>query len=373
MRRMVIILAMLALAAPAGLRAQTQDDAIFIHHSSGQNWLDAGLHNALAAKTYIDERNDLTYGDDIAPDSGRRDSLAPTPGDQTDMRHWILWFNDYVRRVKTHGCANGTNRIILFKSCFPLSNISSDGTEPGDPFSADQTLANYKAIYRHPSGPGGAYTNSGYVYKPLEDIFAENPGILFIPVTAPPQCYSATTDEEGRRARRFNNWLKTEWATNYTARHPGLNNVAVYDWFDVLAYADNHSLHPNRLKGEYGGSSSDSHPNGRANATSIYFFATCPTNFLDHAWGLFNPESRHDLFKLQAVALTNSVWLRWPDPTMCGHTDTTVHVRCDTSHYPSNGTDGTAVYTGTNRVFAHTNLVQRQVYYYTIWPESETP
>jgi len=97
-----------------------------------------------------------------------------------------VWFNDYLRHVKAYGCATGTNRIILFKSCFPNSDIGSDGTEPGNPFSATQSLVNYKAVYRHPSGAGSMYTSNSYSYNPLEDIFAENPDILFIPVTAPP-------------------------------------------------------------------------------------------------------------------------------------------------------------------------------------------
>lgn len=269
----------------------TTDDLIFIHHSCGQNWLDNSLRNALLAKDYVDECNDIYYGTDLSPDSGRPDSLAPTPGDNTDMNHWILWFNDYLDGIKTQGCSDGINKIVMFKSCFPNSNIVSDGTEPGDPFSSDKTIANYKAVYRHPDGPGHTYTYNGYTYKSLEDIFAENPDTLFIPVTAPPRHYAptdATNDAEAHRARLFNNWLKNEWLTSYNLNHPGLNNVAVFDWFDVLAYADDYPSHPNRLKAEYGGESGDSHPNSAANSYSTQLFATNPDNFIDSAWNIFN-------------------------------------------------------------------------------------
>ena len=279
----------LLLAAAAGRAGD--DDLVFIHHSCGRNWLNNSLHTALLAKAYIDERNDIYYGTDIQPDSGRPDSLGGTPGDHTDMCHWIRWFNDYLEHVILHDCADGTNRIIMFKSCYPNSNIASDGTEPGDPFSSQRTLANYRAVYRHPDGPGGVYTNDGYIYHPLEDIFASHPDILFIPVTAPPRHYApsdATTDAEGHRARTFNNWLKNEWLAAYNSNHPGFHNVAVFDWFDVLAYPDSDPDHPNRLRAEYGGESGDSHPNSAANATSTWFFASGPTNFLDQAWESFH-------------------------------------------------------------------------------------
>ena len=157
MKWMIAVLAVFALLTTGGASVRARpgepphrrdaatDDLIFIHHSCGQNWLNDGLHDALLAKDYIDERNDITYGTDIPPDNGRPDSLAPTPGDKTDMNHWILWFNDYLNGVKAHGAEDGYNRIIMFKSCFPNSNITSDGAEPGDPFSSSKTLANYKA------------------------------------------------------------------------------------------------------------------------------------------------------------------------------------------------------------------------------------
>ena len=270
--------------------AATENDLVFIHHSCGAGWLSNSLHDALLAKDYIDERNDITYGTDVSPDAGRPDSLASTPGDQTNMNHWIRWFNDYLDGVKGHGAADGFNRIIMFKSCYPISNVYSDGTEPGDPFSSSQTTANYKAVYRHPSGSGSTYSDGGYTYKPLEDIFAENPDVLFIPVTAPPRHYApsdATDDDQAARARAFNNWLKNDWLDSYNTAHPGLNNVAVFDWFDVLAYPGDHSSHPNRLRAEYGGESGDSHPNSTANSESTAIFATNQDNFIDDAWCAF--------------------------------------------------------------------------------------
>jgi len=271
-----------------------EDDLVFIHHSCGSNWLSNSLHDALLAKNYIDERNDITYGTDVLPNSNRPDSLAPVPGDSTGMNHWILWFNDYLDEVISYDSDDGINKIIMFKSCYPASNIGSDGTEPGDPFSSSKTLVNYKAVYRHPNGPGNTYTHNSYSYKPLEDIFADNPDVLFITVTSPPRHYAptdATNDNEAHRARQFNNWLKNDWLDDYNNAHPELNNVAVFDWFDLLAYLDSHSSYPNRLKAEYGGQSGNSHPNDTANSYSIQVFATNSDNFIDTKWNAFITES----------------------------------------------------------------------------------
>ena len=302
------LLAVLICAACAGVsaclacgcsRADRPADGslVFIHHSCGQQWLDRpsrwprrpGLHKALLAKDYIGKRNDITYGVKVEADEGRPDSLAPVAGDKTDMCHWILWFNDYLGHVKAHGQGGAPNKIVMFKSCYPLSCIASDGPEPGDPFDGALTLANYKALYRHPEGPGKTYERDGVPYKPLEDVFAENPDTLFIPVTSPPRHYGPedkTTDDAGRRARTFNNWLKGEWLAAYKAK-TGLGNVAVFDWFDVLANPDDHPAHPNRLREEYGGGRGDSHPGKQARIDSTRIFATNKDNFIDAAWRAF--------------------------------------------------------------------------------------
>jgi hypothetical protein len=273
------------------LRGQEINDLVFMHHSCGANWLSNSLDAALVAKDYVDERNDIYYGTAMTPDAGRPASLGGTPGDNTNMNHWICWFNDYLQGVRLHGCADGYNRIVMFKSCFPISGVSSEGTELGDPFDGDQTIVNYKALYRHPSGSGNTYSNGGYSYKPIEDIFAENPDVLFIPVTAPPLSYSSTNTADAHRARVFNNWLKNEWLASYNAAHPGLDNVAVYDWFDFLAYPDNDPTYPNCLTIEYGGGGGDSHPNDAANSASTVAFASGTDNFLDKAWLAFSTNS----------------------------------------------------------------------------------
>jgi hypothetical protein len=283
----IILLASLVIASLPAQVFAGEDDIVFIHHSCGNNFLNQGLKTQLLTKDYIDEVNDIYYGDDLQPDEGRPDSLGGTPGDKTNMNHWVMWFNDYLEGIRQFDCSNGSNRIIMFKSCYPISNISSDGREPGDPFSSSQTLANYKSVFRKYNDADGIYSRSGNEYTALEKVFANNPDILFIAVTAPPRHFGpsdATNDTEAQRARDFNNWLKKEWLASYKASITGPMNVAVFDWFNVLANPSDHATHPNRLKEEYGGNNGDSHPNATGNGESAEVFST----FIDQAFTEWN-------------------------------------------------------------------------------------
>lgn len=264
-----------------------QTELVFIHHSSGEDWLNRGLETALEAKTYITDVNEIYYDMDVAHDTGRPESIGGNAGDQTDMQYWILWFNDYLEHIKVLG---GSNGIIMFKSCFPNSHVTSAGTEPGDPFSSTRTIANNKAIFRHPAGSGHTYNPYPYThtYRALEDIFAANPNVLFIFVTAPPLVTGSTTAEAAANARTFNNWLKNDWLAAYNAAHPGMHNVAVFDWFDTLAYGSTGDF-PNRLRADFATNAGDSHPNLAADTHSTQVFATNSNNFIDTAWALFNP------------------------------------------------------------------------------------
>lgn len=84
---------------------------------------------------------------------------------------------------------------------------------------------------------------------------------------------------------------------------------------------------------------------------------------------LFRPDKwlGNDPFWFKAVALTNNVMLRWPDPNTCGLSNKIVNVRYHASRYPTNTTDGTQIYQGVNQVYEHTGLTPGDPYYYSIW------
>jgi len=302
--------------------AQTTDDILFIHHSVGEGWLNDGLRDALLAKSYIEEVNEITYGTTVTKDAGRPDSLGildpPTQGDFTNINHWLLWFNDYLQHLKTVDCQSGKNKIIMCKSCFPTSNLYENGTEPGDPFDTYETLVNYKAVYRHPGEAGHTYTSGTVIYRPLGDVFAANPDTLFIIVSSPSNVPPSTCVDYADRARVFWNWLKNDWLNSYNTAHPSLKNVAVFDFFDMLAYPNNFTgtevydplddnttgTYPvrNMTKPAYRNPEDpwDSHPNHLAGQDATRLFTTNTPNFLDTAYNRWlgtAVESRWPLYR----------------------------------------------------------------------------
>jgi hypothetical protein len=192
---------------------------IFIHHSSGENWLadgHGGLGRALDRNNYF--VSDTNYG--WGPDG---------IGDRTDIVNWPEWFTGpesgkYLKALygesgqnapytRTLADPGGENRIVLFKSCFPNSSLEG---RPGDPPARGEglTVSNAKAIYRE-----------------LLTYFATRPDKLFVVITAPP-LQDAT---HAANARAFNNWLARDWLAGY----PG-KNVAVFDYYNVLTGPGNH-------------------------------------------------------------------------------------------------------------------------------------
>jgi len=231
-----VIVGLLSLSAPVSLARAGQSQAslptdsatppastvklIFIHHSTGENWLTDGngdLGIALGSNNYF--VSDTNYG------------WGPNAiGNNTDIPNWLEWFrsddtptymaelyaesgqnSSYTRTLTDPG---GANEIIMFKSCFPNSNLSGN---PEDP----------------PSAADDWYTvgHSKYVYNQLLLYFQQHPEKLFVVITAPPLSSSSTSSGNADNARAFNQWLVNDWLSqnSYT-----LKNVAVFDFYNVL-------------------------------------------------------------------------------------------------------------------------------------------
>ena len=225
---LIAILLLAAIPQPAP-RLQTVDPSppenivklIFIHHSTGENWLADGygdLGRTLSLNNYF--VSDTNYG--WGPDG---------IGDRTDIPNWLEWFSssessrymtalfnesdqhsDYSRSLPDPG---GENQVVMFKSCFPNSELSGN---PDDPPSPGEDLS---------------VGNAKYVYNTILETFASRPDKLFVVITAPPLSDSTYAGN----ARAFNQWLVDDWLqeNNYT-----LNNVAVFDFYNILTGPDAH-------------------------------------------------------------------------------------------------------------------------------------
>ncbi len=212
---LILIAALLIAAAPAQSTNPPAQPVklIFIHHSTGENWLTDGygdLGRTLDANNYF--VSDTNYG------------WGPNGiGDRTDIPNWTEWFasaqtprymdalfnesgqnSSFTRTLSDPG---GENQIILFKSCFPNSDLAGS---PNDPPGSYEDLS---------------VSGAKYVYNTILPYFASRPDKLFIVITAPPLSDPANA----ANARAFNNWLKNEWLAGYAG-----TNVAVFDFYNIL-------------------------------------------------------------------------------------------------------------------------------------------
>ena len=256
--RVLLPLILLFFLLPTLARAQTDDPTppsspvklIFIHHSTGENWLtdDYGnLGRELAANHYF--VSDTNYG--WGPDS---------IGDRTDIVNWREWFtgpesprymealfqesDQHASYTRTFADPGGENQIILFKSCFPNSALEGQPDDPPDP------------------NEGYTVGHAKYVYNELLTTFITRPDKLFIVITSPPlqdPTYAAN-------ARAFDDWLIHDWLAENAYPYP---NVAIFDFHAVLSAPDNHHRYANgqieRIT-QYGNtlyydSDGDDHPN----------------------------------------------------------------------------------------------------------------
>lgn len=212
---------------PQGAGAQADDpnpptervNLIFVHHSTGENWLadgHGGLGKALGRNNYF--VSDTNYG--WGPDG---------IGDRTDIVDWPEWFtrpksaihlkalysekgkrSPYSRTLPDPG---GENQIVMFKSCFPNSSLEGRPTDPPQ------------------RGEGLTVGNAKAIYNELLTYFASRPDKLFVVITAPP----LQERTHAVNARAFNTWLVREWLASYRG-----SNVGVFDLYNVLTGPENH-------------------------------------------------------------------------------------------------------------------------------------
>jgi hypothetical protein len=202
---------------------------IFIHHSTGQNWLaddNGGLGLALKKNNYF--VSDTNYG--WGPDG---------IGDKTDIGQWWLWFrgphsakytsalyhefgqhSSYTRRSDPDPARE--NEIIMFKSCFPNSYVSGDRRD--QPKKGANPLRGQSAASRYMT-----VADVKGIYNDLLPYFAAHQDKLFVLVVSPPLAKNATDAVHAANARAVANWLTTKWLAGYP-----YDNVAVFDFFDVL-------------------------------------------------------------------------------------------------------------------------------------------
>lgn len=198
---------------------------IFIHHSTGENWLsdsNGGLGIALRNNNYF--VSDTNYG--WGPDS---------IGDNTDIGYWWNWFrgtssSTYMSALYNESGQNasysrlstkpaGENEIIMFKSCFPNSAFQGSATDTVPPIGSNPLAGQDSSSAYH------TIANAKGIYMDILEYFRTKQDKLFIVITAPP----LSDNTWANNARAFNEWLINDWLENYPYK-----NVAVFDFYNVL-------------------------------------------------------------------------------------------------------------------------------------------
>lgn len=286
--RLVPILAAVLLIAAAALPVPRQagDDPnppdqtvklIFIHHSTGENWLKdeyGDLGQILDRNNYFVSDTNYGWGPDAI-------------GDRTDIPDWPEWFASgntpaymdalfnengqnasYTRTLSDPG---GENTIILFKSCFPNSALEGNPEDPPDP---DGWLS---------------VGHAKYVYNQILPYFATRPDKMFVVITAPPLVDGTHADN----ARAFNQWLVNDWLQEN--QYAG-GNVFVFDFYNILTGPDAHHRYQDGQVEHIAGSrntsyypSEDDHPSVQGSRKATEEFVPL-LNVFYHRWQAGAPQ-----------------------------------------------------------------------------------
>ncbi len=118
--------------------------------------------------------------------------------------------------------------VIVFKHCFPVSDIEPDTGTP-DVMSSRRSLENYRLQY-----------------AALKEKLLSFPNHRFILWTGAALIAAASSEESGARAREFFTWVKEEWDEEG-------DNIFLFDFFELETEGGNF------LREAY--SAGDSHPN----------------------------------------------------------------------------------------------------------------
>ncbi len=132
--------------------------------------------------------------------------------------------------------------IIIFKHCYPVSNISPDTGEP-DINSKKRTLENYKPQYN--------------ALKKKMHEFPDNKFIVWSPAV---QVKSRLKEDEAKRTLEFHDWMINEWDEKG-------DNIYIWDFYN---YETEGGLY---FPDKYASGPTDSHPNKQFSGRIAPLFA----------------------------------------------------------------------------------------------------
>ncbi len=231
---------------------------IFLHHSVGRNMVDRGnVREILTKNGYSFWDHDYNQPGLRGPDGDYLGYSYIVPADNTYPDGLAEIFAEPAYSLPLNTFSNLLqHETIIFKPCYPASNITSD-----------EQLEQDKGRYLK-----------------MRETMDQYPNKLFIVVTQPPLNPAKTNPEDAARARTLADWLKSE---EYLRGHP---NIFTFDLFGYLAEDNPASPDYNMLREAYR-KGVDSHPNQLANETVGPLFADLIMNAVQTYQTLFPSSS----------------------------------------------------------------------------------
>lgn len=205
----------------------TEAKIIFLHHSTGEVIWDGGVESWFEDYNSENSKNYSITEQDFPKDS-------PYGWENYPYDYWNIWVNnagesEYMEEP-TLEILTGSYDMIVFKHCFPVSDIEPD-TSSGEIDSNEKTIENYKLQY-----------------NALKSKMYEFPGAFFVVWTGAAQVQGATSSSYAQRAKIFFDWVKNDWDEKG-------DNIFIFDFWELETEGGIY------LKNEYAESSDDSHPN----------------------------------------------------------------------------------------------------------------
>lgn len=185
------------------LKHSDMTKVIFIHHSTGNAiWLGSTnryvrkLTGKNAVQTYFKQYN-RKHKTDYSISELNFPNLKPYGWKNYPYDYYNIWvknagINPYMEEP-TLEILTKEYDVIIFKHCYPVSNIMEDTGKP-DINSEEKRLGNYKLQY-----------------NALKDKMHEFPDNKFIVWTPAVHVKSLVSEESALRTRQFHDWIVNEW------------------------------------------------------------------------------------------------------------------------------------------------------------------
>lgn len=234
-----------------GLKMRDQVNIIFLHHSTG-NRIWRGDLSKIADKLGFkgdvmkwfekyNEENSKNY----VIEEFNFPKESPYGWNNYPFDYYNIWVKNAgekpFKEEPTLEILTKKYDIIIFKHCFPVSNIKPDTSDP-DIESSVKTLGNYKLQY-----------------EALKEKLLEFPDTKFLLWTPTAQLKSQTNEEEARRADKFYHWVRDEWDTKG-------DNIFLWDFRSFQVEGGIY------FKDEYADAINNSHPNRTFSARIAPYF-----------------------------------------------------------------------------------------------------